>query len=328
MKTLLRILLLLIVLIAGILLYIQFTWNKKYDAPYPDIKASTDSAVIARGRYLAFGPAHCGTCHVPLDKIEAVESGLQMPLSGGWHIDIPPGRFTAPNITPDKATGIGNLTDGEIARTLRHSVGSDGRCLIPFMPFQGLSDEDLTAVISFLRSQPAVEHKLAKSQQPTLLGKAVMAFGMIKPEGPMSEPPKSQPIDSTIEYGKYVANFVANCVGCHTDRDMNTGALIGIPFAGGMKMAPDPLLENYAFVTPNLTPDKKTGVIANWDESTFVKRFKTGKIVKHSAMPWGSFSRMNDVELKALYRYLHTLEPTENRIAKTIFPPGDPLPEK
>src|SRR5690606_41627233 len=107
----------------------------KYHAPYPDITASTDSAVIARGKYLAFGPAHCGTCHVPMNKVMDVENGEEIPHSGGWELTIPPGTFRAPNLTPDMETGIGKLTDGEIARTMRHMVGNDGRCIMPFMHF-------------------------------------------------------------------------------------------------------------------------------------------------------------------------------------------------
>ena len=68
--------------------------------------------------------------------------------------DIPPGEFHARNITPDTETGIGQFSDGAIARALRHGVGHDGRALLPFMELQGLSDEDLVAVVSYLRSQP------------------------------------------------------------------------------------------------------------------------------------------------------------------------------
>jgi len=326
MKIILRILAGITLLLAGLVIYVLLGWDKKYEAAYPEITASKDSAIIARGKYLAFGPAHCGTCHVPMDKIMEVDNGLQIPLSGGWELTIPPGKFTARNITPDEETGIGKLTDGEIARTLRYSVGSDGRCIMPFMPFQGMSDEDLTAVISFLRSQETVKVHRNKSQ-PTLLGKAVMAFGLIKPESPKSQPPKSIVKDSTTEYGNYLSNFVANCVGCHTKRDMKTGAFIGTPFAGGLQMEPDVFTEGYGFITPNLTPDPETGVIATWNEQAFINRFKAGRVIKNSAMPWGSFSRINELELKAIYRYLKSLEPVKNKVPKTIFPPGDKMPE-
>ena len=322
MKLLKRVLILLLFIVAIFVLFVQFSWNKSYaDTPYPDIQASTDPAMIERGRYLAYGPAHCGTCHVPMDRVWAVEDGAQDLLSGGWEMSIPPGTFRAPNLTPHP-TGIGQRTDGELARAMRHMVGYDGRGLFPFMPFQGLSDEDLTAVISFLRSQQPVEHTVVP-QEPSFMGKAVLALGLIKPEGPSEPPPARIQQDSTVAYGRYLANFVANCVGCHTDRDLKTGAFIGTPFAGGFYMEPDAFTEGWSFVSPNLTPDPETGVMASWDEATFVERFKDGRLIQGSHMPWGSFSRMDTVDLKALYRYLQSLPPTANAIAKTVYKPGE-----
>ena len=187
-KILLRILAVIVIIIGGLIIFIFVAWNKKHNAPYPEITASTDSTVIARGKYLAFGPAHCASCHVPMDKLKEVDKGLEVPLSGGWELTIPPGTFRARNLTPDMETGIGKLTDAEVARVLRYSVGHDGKSIFPFMPFQEMSDEDLTAVISFLRSQKAVKN-LIKPTEYSFLGKAVMAFGLIKPEAPKNTPP-------------------------------------------------------------------------------------------------------------------------------------------
>jgi mono/diheme cytochrome c family protein len=314
----------LIVLLVGLFVFVQLTWDKKYDAPYPDITATTDSAVIERGKYLALGPAHCITCHVPMDKVKDAEEGVVMPLIGGWELSIPPGTFRAPNITPDIETGIGNMTDGEIARALRYSVNRNNGHVFPFMPFQELSDDDLTAIISFLRAQEPVKHKVEPSEL-TFLGKALVAFGMIKPEGPKNTPPKSVVIDSSIAYGSYLANRVANCNGCHTERDFKTGAFVGAPLAGGTHFLPDAFSEGYSFITPNLTPDKETGIMANWDESTFINRMRAGRGHKGSPMPWGAFSRMDDLELKAIYRYLQSLEPVNNKIEKIVFAPGEQI---
>jgi mono/diheme cytochrome c family protein len=325
MKSTLKILkwtgIVLLLLIIGLFAFIQLTWDKKYDAPYPDIKATTDSTVIARGKHLALGPAHCIGCHVPLDKVMEAEEGKVMPLSGGWEFTIPPGTFRAPNITPDMETGIGRMTDGEIARTLRYSVNKNNGHVYPFMPFQELSHEDLTAIISFLRSQEPIKHKVEPSEY-SFLGKALMSFGMMKPVGPKNPPPKSVEIDSTIEYGSYLANRVANCNGCHTERDFKTGAFIGAPFAGGTYFAPN-VFSEYSFVTPNLTPHKETGRIANWDETTFIKRMHGGKIHKGSPMSWALYARMDDLELKAIYRYLQSLTPVDNKIEKIVFAPGE-----
>ena len=60
-----------------------------------------------------------------------------------------PGDVRPPNITPDKDTGAGNWTDDQLARAIREGIGSDGRALFPFMPyenFRSLSDEDLASV--------------------------------------------------------------------------------------------------------------------------------------------------------------------------------------
>lgn len=312
----------LFVLIVGLFAFIQFTWDKKYDAPYPEITASTDPLVIARGKHLALGPAHCISCHVPMDKVKEAEDGKVMPLSGGWELSIPPGVFRAPNITPDMETGIGKMTDGEIARTLRYSVNKHHGLVFPFMPFQELSDEDLVAIISFLRSQEPVYHKVEPSEY-SFLGKAIMAFGIITPEGPKNTPPKSVEIDSTIAYGSYLANRVANCNGCHTERDFKTGAFVGAPFAGGTLFVPDVFTEGYSFVTPNLTPHKGTGIMAYWDEPTFINRMRAGRIHKGSPMPWATYDRMEDLELKAIYRYMQSLDPVENKIDKIVFAPGE-----
>jgi hypothetical protein len=92
-----------------------------------------------------------------------------------------------PNLTPDSVTGIGRRSDGEIARMLRHDVRADGRAAVPFMTAQNASDEDLVALVSFLRSQPAVRHEVP-DRAPNLVGKAVLAF-VIAPRGPQGTPP-------------------------------------------------------------------------------------------------------------------------------------------
>jgi mono/diheme cytochrome c family protein len=324
-RILLGILAVLVLFIAGLVIFVFVTWNKTYDVRFPDIKASSDSSVIARGKYLAYGMAHCSYCHVPMDKIMEVEKGSKIPLSGGWELKIPPGTFRAPNLTPDKETGIGNFSDGQLARAMRFSVNHKGKFLAPFMPFQELSDDDLTAIISFLRSQEPVKQEV-KPSSISFLGKALLAFGVLEPIGPKNTPPKSVKIDSSVEYGSYLANSVGDCIGCHTKRDLKSGEFTGPAFAGGGIFEPESFTNGYAFISPNITPDKETGVLANWNEETFIKRFRAGRVYEYSPMPWGAFSRLADLELKALYRYLQSLEPVNNKIEKTVFEPGEDLP--
>jgi mono/diheme cytochrome c family protein len=226
-----------------------------------------------------------------------VSLGKEVPLSGGVVFDLPLGKIYSKNITPDVETGIGKLSDAEIARALRYGVHADGTPVFDFMPFHNLSDEDLTAVISYLRSQRPVRKEVPRHQL-NLMGKIVKAF-MVKPVGPDGDPPKSVTLDTTANYGKYLAMSVAECNGCHTKRNM-TGAYIGEPFAGGNNIE--------GVVTPNLTPDS-SGRIFNWTKQDFIARFKMGKLNPKSVMPWTSFKRMTDDELTAIYHYLKTLKP-------------------
>jgi mono/diheme cytochrome c family protein len=297
----------LLVLVSGAVTVMNY---RTYEAPYPEIHASTDSTIIERGKYLVAGPGHCADCHAPEGDYKLLEKGELVSMKGGRLFKTPLGTIQAPNITPDKETGIGDFTDPEIARSLRHGVGKDGRALFGFMPFQNLSDDDLTAIISYLRTLKPEKNKITiRKLNPA--GYAVNAF-LIRPIGPTSTPEKHTKIDTTIEYGAYLANNVANCKGCHTDRDMKTGAFIGEPFAGGFHMESIKDPKHYETVTPNLTPDKKTGRIYGWTQEQFINRFtKTGKVIDHSAMPWGPFKRMGEVELKAIYKYLQTLKPVE-----------------
>jgi Cytochrome c len=313
----------LVVLILGFVVFVQLTWNKKQDAPYPEISASRDSSIIARGAYLANGPSHCGGCHSSMDEIRAFDEGKKVDLKGGWELTFPGfGTFVSQNITSDKETGIGNFSDGEIARSLRYGVGKDGHTLFPMMSFQGLSDEDLTAIISYLRTLPPVQNKV-KPMEYGFMYKALLAFGLIKPEGPKETPPKSVAIAPTAEYGKYLAFHVSNCRSCHTEMDQNTGEYIGKDFSGKGFFEADAFSEGYSFMSPNLTPHKETGIIANWTEDQFIARFKLPRVHRGSPMPWGSFSRIDEVELKALYRFFQSLEPVDNKIDQIVFAPGE-----
>jgi mono/diheme cytochrome c family protein len=284
---------------------VAFMHDRKWEAPYPKIKASTDSAVIARGKYLVMGPAHCADCHAAPGTENAVDKGEEVPLQGGRFFVIPPAKVYPPNITPDM-TGIGKMKDEEIARSLRHGVGYDGRNFLDFMPFHNTSDEDLTAIISYLRASQPVKNEVPPTEY-TILGKVLMSFA-IEPVGPTGDVARSVKRDSTAEYGKYMAFSVANCYGCHTERDLKTGDFIGQPFAGGLELD---MGGEYLFYSPNITNDKKTGRLHGWTEEQFISRFREGKKIPGSPMPWGPFSRMDEVDLKAIYRYMQTVEPVE-----------------
>jgi mono/diheme cytochrome c family protein len=116
--------------------------------------ATAADDVLARGAYLA-SIGDCGGCHTPSNP----ETGPDMsrPFAGGsFGFSMPGlGVFYPPNLTPDAETGLGKWSAEEIAAAIRTGVRPDGRELAPIMPWRSyaaMSDEDVTALVAYLRS--------------------------------------------------------------------------------------------------------------------------------------------------------------------------------
>jgi len=280
--------------------------NLKFDAPYPAIRASGDTAVIAKGKHLVNAIAHCMDCHSRTNSDSLLNLDKDVPLSGSVAFKLPVGTIYSANITSDPVYGIGRYDDRQIARVLRYGVHPDGTAVYDFMPFHNLSDEDLTAVISYLRTQKPIPLKKQENQL-NAIGNMVKAF-LVKPVGPSEMIEQKVQKDSSAAYGKYLVMSVANCSGCHTKRSLSgefTGALLagGIPMGGG-------------HVPPNLTPDSSSRLFG-WTEQIFINRFRMGKIYPDSEMPWNSFKRMDDIELKAIFKFLQTIKPVKTSNKKS-----------
>jgi mono/diheme cytochrome c family protein len=314
MKKFLNFTVLFLGLVSVLLLYVQLTYRQTYQAPVTGLRASKDSAIINRGKYLVMGPAHCWTCHVEDPTRVDLTQGPPA-MSGGMELPLPLiATLRTPNITSATRTGIGRYTDEQLVRVIRYNITPNGHALIPFMTYNSMSDADIVAVLSYLRSTKPVE-KAVLPHDITLLGKVLMRF-MIKPN--LSQTHLAYPTpapDTTAQYGRYLAYSVTNCNGCHTRRGP-TGEYASKPFAGGEKKD----LETATFVVPNLTPDPKTGRIYGWSQQAFINRFRAGNVYPEEFMPWKAYQQMSDNDLKAIYNFLQTLEPAENQIKATYTP--------
>jgi len=311
---------LVVVVLAGAA-FVASRQNLRFDdTPYPDVIASTDSSVIARGHYIVRTVAPCASCHGDPAQRAANASGAEVPLVGGFVFDIPPGKFYTRNLTPDSATGLGNVSDKAIARALRYGVGHDGRALLPFMEMQGLADDDLQAVVSYLRTMPPVQHPVPP-HQINLLGKVVKATALSKPVGPSSRPPTRAPRGASVETGRYLTESVALCWACHTERNPMTGALVEPRFGGtkGFTESDDP---THSWSPPNITSDPETGRIGKMSEDRFVARFRDGRLIAGSPMPWQAFSKMDEQDLRAIYRYLKSVPAVKRDVGPPVVDVG------
>jgi mono/diheme cytochrome c family protein len=132
------------------------------EAPVPDIPPDANSP-----KYQAHMAkiAGCADCHTPSVQGEDVKG---MALAGGEAFRGPWGYVATANITPDD-TGIRNYTEDTFLQVLRTGV-VNGQHLSPVMPvmaYQSLNDTDLKAIYNYLRSVPAVQHRVDNSLPPT-----------------------------------------------------------------------------------------------------------------------------------------------------------------
>lgn len=114
---------------------------------------------LNRGDYLV-ALAHCAECHSPRDFSGGLDrerrfAGTRMPDGDA-----------APNITPDRETGIGRWSPRHLARYLAMGMDRDGDFAGGAMASvidQGtshLSDADRQAIAAYLRSLPPIHHEV------------------------------------------------------------------------------------------------------------------------------------------------------------------------
>jgi mono/diheme cytochrome c family protein len=310
----------LVVAAIGCYAYAEATYKIDYSStPKPAIVASKDPEVIKRGEYVFHSIAHCSACHVGKNIGKDRKRNDRSPPLGGFVFDVPGfGKYVAANLTSDPDTGLGKVGDGEIARTIRHGVARDGR-LAPFMQFAvgEMADEDLTAVVSYIRTLPAAKNEVEKESWGFVAKLLAKKF----PPRMGAIPKYVPPGDASVARGEYIANGPGVCSGCHTPIDMMSMKPSGPKFSGS-NPEPDHDDSKFEIVAPNLTPDPKTGHIVSWTEEVFLARFRAGPAHKGSPMPWENFAEMTDEDIKSLYRYLKTLPPTEHLTGPPHRPAG------
>lgn len=136
-----------------------------YLPPLDGIADPATRAIAERGRYLVL-TSDCAGCHATPGPENAAPS---MYLAGGMKfVTTSHGAVVSRNLTPDKDTGIGTRTNDELMRTLRGGVrggaGSSGWAMshtaMPWPVTSNWSEEDMFAVITYLRHIPPVRHTI------------------------------------------------------------------------------------------------------------------------------------------------------------------------
>jgi hypothetical protein len=272
-----------------------------------DRKFEVNSARMERGRYLVDSVNGCFGCHTDLDWSKPGAPPFTG-REGSGHVwadqDLP--WLVAPNITPDKETGVGNWSDDALARAIREGIGHDGRTLFPIMPYlhyREMSDEDLASIVVYLRSVPAVRNQLPVTRIPFPLN-----FLMNNMPQPVAAPVTAD-VSTPEKRGGYLVSMAA-CSDCHTPQEKGQ-PIAGMEFAGGFVLH-EPKGD---VVSTNITP-AASGIVY-YNDATFIQALRQGKVGArplHASMPWYFFGKMTDDDLKSIFAYLKTVKPVRHQI--------------
>jgi mono/diheme cytochrome c family protein len=322
MKTFLKIVgglvLIVIALIAGLVIWMSVRKPASRPASTEKIEATPER--LARGKYLVENVSDCLGCH----SDHVIKFGIPIKPGtegvGGYIFDKNigfPGVVAAQNITSDPEFGLANWSDGEIIRAFREGIDHNGEALFPMMPYEELrtmSDDDAKAVVVYLRTLKAV-HKGVPAKHIDFPVNLFVKFAPKPVDGVVTAP---DPNDS-VAYGKYLAT-IGGCHECHTPHDDHNELIANKPFAGGWEMK-GPWGRNF---TANLTPASGT-YMSHATREEFIGRFKAFASMdastapepppgRNTVMPWLAFSHMTDHDLGAIYDYLKTVPPIENKV--------------
>ena len=277
------------------------------------LDAQTDPKdLVARGQYI-FAVAGGCACHtVPKETLH----------SGGRAFPIPFGTVYSTNITQDKETGLGAWTDQQIINALIKGIRRDGSRILPVMPYEkysGMAQEDLKALVAYLRTLKPVKRSTAELKTWVPFMRSVGTFAYLKVFGRFHNSPGQGP-KAGIERGRYLIEHVAICGDCHTPRNF-----LGVPkqslYLAGAGKDKGPLGE----AVPNITPDPETG-IGSWKREEIADLLISGtkpdfdnvqglmyEVIQGSSY---GYKDMKKEDTLAIADYLKSIPPIKNKINK------------
>jgi mono/diheme cytochrome c family protein len=260
-----------------------------------------------RGRYLT-AAGDCASCHT-------ARGGA--PFSGGRVIGTPFGAIAAPNLTPDRDTGLGAWQADDFYRAMHAGKGHDDTSLYPVFPFTSytrVTRADTDAIFAYLKSLPPTRRA---TPEPTLRWPYSMRSLMTAwralyfDEGEFRPDPKRSP---AWNRGAYLVQGLGHCNECHANRN-RFGAMVTEPYlAGGV-------IPTQNWYAPDLSMGRHGG-LAGWTEADVVALLKTGRSAKGTALgPMAevvlqSTQHLTDADLAAMAGYLASLPDREPAVPR------------
>ena len=268
-------------------------------------------AEIARGKYIFGATGGCG-CHTePKGTVNA----------GGRKYEGSFGTVYSANITPDTKTGIGAWTDEQIIKAIRLGRRPNGERILPVHPFtsfNGMAEDDLAALVAFLRTVQPVNRPTTPKKITVPMFESVFLPAWLMAFAATETPPPAAPARG-VARGEYLVRAVGHCGECHTPRSAMTMAVDNSRFLAGNPKKTGPQGQ----ATANLTPDKATG-LGDWTEEQIVTYLGTGKrpdgdvaggLMEEAILgTLAGFKDMTKADLAAIAGYLKSIPAVTNKI--------------
>lgn len=274
------------------------------------VAAEPSPELIAAGKALV-AAGDCAGCHT---------ADPAKPFAGGKRIDTPFGAIYAPNLTPDRDTGIGAWSDADFTRALRYGIAPDGSPYYPAFPypyFTKLTKDDTLAIRAYLGTLAPVvsRNKPPELRWPFGYRGLMRVWNALYFTPALFEPDQSQ--SAAWNRGGYLVTGLGHCGACHTPKntfgaDRNTQALSGSEVGG--------------WYAPRLDGAARSG-LKSWNADDIVEYLASGRNAKsHAGGPMAevvvnSTSKMSDGDLRAIALYLKSLPPSRRETNAT--PPDD-----
>lgn len=276
-----------------------------------DVKAP-DQAAVKRGEYV-MRAGDCMACHT---------SG-QGTFAGGYKFATDFGTLVSSNITPDKATGIGAMTERGFFDAVRHGQGSKG-FLYPAMPYTEyarLTDQDMHDLWAYMSTVPAVAHAVdenAGMRFPYNIRLAMAGWDMLFFQNKGFATTAAQ--SDEWNRGKYLVDAGGHCAACHSPRNA-LGAEIASKYLQGGNLG-----DSFA---PDLSanPHAGLGAVSAQSIATYLKTGANETTVASGAMAEAvsnSTQYLTDQDALAIANYLKSLPASED-IRPTLVSADLPL---
>ncbi|EIK96166.1 gluconate 2-dehydrogenase [Pseudomonas sp. M47T1] len=289
-----------VVVVAGVGAALYINGNTRADDIADNQLRAADSPAaepgqIRHGAYIAV-QGDCAACHTaPGGKA----------FAGGYGLQTPFGVINATNITPDRDTGIGNWTERDFFRAVRHGKRKDGQLLYPAMPYNAyvkMSDSDLHDLWAYMRSLEPVKQAPAPNTLgfPYNIRLAMLGWNLLFFQNAPYAPVAGQ--SAQWNRGRYLVDGAGHCAACHTAKNAlggDTSAYLqGADLLGGH--------------APEITNDAHLG-LGTWSSEQIQRYLKDGS--NDTAVAAGAMGEavehstqyLNDADLADIALYLKSL---------------------